>query len=534
MKTTIVLIVLILLCCITSTEAKTFKLVSYNVENLFDLTKDGTEYTGYIPNTGYGWAKDIVDIKVTNIAKVIKDLKADVVALQEVESKKSLIFLRNRLRDFGVDYPYLEIADSRSTTVKCAVMSKIPIVKKEEIRVDNESARNILKVTLDIDGNPLILFINHWKSKVSSESWRIPYAKRLKEEIDKLKDDVDFILTGDFNSSYNEYETFRNSGRLNDTDGITGINHILRTVKDSEMVNEKVLTKQASNEYLYNMWLEISKSRRWSHNFFGDKTSLDNLVVSKGLYDDKGISYVDNSFDKFDPAYLFKGNAIYRWQRAKSGRGKHLGRGYSDHLPVFAYFSTKPFCFKNNNTVSNDTAPLKSGKMNISDLYASKTGTVTYRLENCVVSYKYKNNAIIKQKGGRAIFIYKAGDDLKHGKAYHLTVKRLYDYYGLREITEIDDIKEIGKADNFASYLLSNPLADFSAHGLLNEVISEAEGIYKWGYFYYGRDRKIKLYFKDKKLRPKNGSKIILEDVRIGYYKYPEIAIEKKEQIRLK
>ena len=111
MKTTIVSIVLILLCCITSIEAKTFKVVSYNVENLFDLTKDGTEYTGYIPNTGYGWTKDIVDIKVTNIAKVIKNLRADVVALQEVESKKSLIFLRNRLKDFDVNYPYLEIAD---------------------------------------------------------------------------------------------------------------------------------------------------------------------------------------------------------------------------------------------------------------------------------------------------------------------------------------------------------------------------------------------------------------------------------------
>ena len=300
MKKTIALVLLILFCRITSIEARSFKIVSYNVENLFDLNKNGTEYTEYIPNTGYGWTKNIVDIKIANIAEVIKDLRADVVTLQEIESKSSLILLRSRLKDLGLDYPYFEIADSKSTTVKCAVLSKFPIIEKEEIRVDNEYARNILKVTLDIDGNRLILFINHWKSKVSSESWRIAYAKTLKEEIDKLKDDVDFILTGDFNSSYNEYKTFRNSVRLNDTDGITGINHILRSVKDSEMVNEKILTEQATNEYLYNMWLEISKSRRWSYNFFGDKTSLDNFVVSKGLYDDKGISYIDNSFDKFD------------------------------------------------------------------------------------------------------------------------------------------------------------------------------------------------------------------------------------------
>ena len=88
---------LILFFRITSIEARTFKVVSYNVENLFDLTKDGTEYTEYIPNTGYGWTKDIVDIKVANIAEVIKDLRADVVALQEIESKRSLIFLHNKL-----------------------------------------------------------------------------------------------------------------------------------------------------------------------------------------------------------------------------------------------------------------------------------------------------------------------------------------------------------------------------------------------------------------------------------------------------
>ena len=366
MKTIIGSILLVLLFCITSIEAKTFKVASYNLENLFDLTRDGTEYPEYIPNTGYGWTKDMANIKYTNIARVIKDLGADVVALQEVESRKALITLRARLKDFGVDYPYLEIADSKATPVKCAALSKFPIVEKEEIQVDNKVARNILKITLDIDGNRIILFINHWKSKRGPESMRIAYAKTLRREIDKLKEDVDFILIGDFNSNYNEYKTFRNSRRLNDTNGITGINHILRTIKDSgknsEMVNEKTLTKQAANEYLYNLWLEVSKIRRWSYNFFGKKGSPDNIIISKGLYDDKGISYSDNSFNKFQPDYLFKRKAVYRWQRAGRGMGRHLGKGYSDHLPIVAYFSTKPFCFKNNDTVSNDNVPLKLEK----------------------------------------------------------------------------------------------------------------------------------------------------------------------------
>lgn len=362
MKAIIVSILLVLLCCITSTEAKTFKVASYNVENLFDLTRDGTEYAEYIPNTGYGWTKDVADTKYTNIARVIKDMGSDVVVLQEVESKKALISLHQRLKDFGVDYPYFEISDSKVTPVKCAVVSKFPIVQKEGVKVDNEHARDILKVALNIDGDRLILFINHWKSKRGPESMRITYAKALRKAIDQLKADVDYILIGDFNSNYNEYTTFRNSSRLNDTNGITGINHILGTIKDSKMVNENILIKQAANKYLYNLWLEIKKSRRWSYNFFGQKGSPDNIIVSKGLYDNKGISYVDNSFCRLDQDYLFKGNCLYRWQRAKNGKGRHLGKGYSDHLPTFAYFSTEPFHSKNNENVSNEIDSFKLRK----------------------------------------------------------------------------------------------------------------------------------------------------------------------------
>ncbi|MGA1868321.1 MAG: helix-hairpin-helix domain-containing protein [bacterium] len=345
-RTITILIFFVLSCCITSIEAKTFKIASYNVENLFDLIRDGTEYPEYIPNTVYGWTKDSAHIKYTNIAKVIKDLECDVIALQEVESQKALVTLRNRLKDFGVDYPYLEIADSKPTPVKCAVLSKFKILKKEEIKVDNNEARNILKVTLDIDGKCLILYINHWKSKRGPESMRIAYAKTLKKEIDTLKEDIDFILIGDFNSNYNEYITIQDSGKLNNTGGITGINHILRTIKDSHMVTEYIMITYTSNEYLYNLWLEVAETNRWSYKFLEEKESPDNIIISKGLYDNKGISYSDNSFNTFHPDYLFKGKSIYRWQIAK--RGRHLGKGYSDHLPIYAYFFTEPFRFKNN------------------------------------------------------------------------------------------------------------------------------------------------------------------------------------------
>ena len=57
------------------------------------------------------------------------------------------------------------------------------------------------------------------------------------------------------------------------------------------------------------------------------------------------------------PDYLFKDGTVYRWQMTERGRGKHIGKGYSDHLPIFAYFSSEPFRFIKSTTISNDISP---------------------------------------------------------------------------------------------------------------------------------------------------------------------------------
>ncbi len=355
----LLLSLIIILSVSCPAQAKTFKIASYNIENLFDLVLDGTEYSEYIPGNPYGWNKKTFNIKLSNTAKVIKDLGADIIALQEIESEKALICLQQRLKEFNVNYPYQAIADSKPTAVKCALFSKFPIISKKEIKIHDKSARNILMATVNIDNTPLILFINHWKSKQGPESIRVSYAKTLKKEIEKIKKKTDFIILGDFNSNYNEYETFLSYPKFNDTSGITGINHILKTVKNRQLVNEKILTGKGNSGYLYNLWLELDSHMRWSYNSFGRNCSPDSIILGLALYDDKGISYVDNSFSRFNADYLFKDDEIYRWQRSKKGKGKHLGRGYSDHLPVVAYFSTKPFQSKEVSVFNNGTASLK-------------------------------------------------------------------------------------------------------------------------------------------------------------------------------
>lgn len=520
-------------CRVGVADAVTFKIASYNVENLFDINRDLTEYPDYIPNGRFGWNRDMLNIKLDHLVVVLKDLDADVVCMQEVESKNALTLLQERLGRSGIIYPYAVIADDRHTAVRCAMFSKFTVISKQEIRVGDAMDRNILKVTLDISetdisGKPLIIYVNHWKSKAGPESRRIKYARALSADIQRLGNNVDFILTGDFNSDYNEFETFKDNVRLNDTKGVTGINHILHTITKNRIVDESILTSWQSNQYLYNLWLELPEQRRWSMNFFGQKNSPDCIIVSPGLYDAKGIAYVDNSFDKFDPDYLFENNRVFRWQRSQRGKGKHLGCGYSDHLPVFAKFTTAPFCFAA--AVKSHQTTLKA--VLIKDLYTFKSGPVYVRLDNCAVIYKQKGNAVIKQKNGRAIYIYKAAAQLQYGNLYNLTVTQMNRHFGNMEIIGIKDVEPVGVADDMELYYISDPAANLADSSLRNEVIGRLKGIYKNGWFHYGKKGKIKLYFQDDTKPPDNDAAIEIFRARIGYHRHPEIVIEKPEQIR--
>ena len=72
----------------------------------------------------------------------------------------------------------------------------------------NKYSRDILKVKLLVNNKPLIIYVNHWRSKRAAESKRIKYALALKRDIDKQKNN-DYIILGDLNSNYNEYQTFQ-------------------------------------------------------------------------------------------------------------------------------------------------------------------------------------------------------------------------------------------------------------------------------------------------------------------------------------
>ncbi|MFW6284341.1 MAG: endonuclease/exonuclease/phosphatase family protein [Desulfosalsimonas sp.] len=504
------------------------KIATYNLENLFDIKHDGTEYPGYIPDGPLGWNRVMMETKVDRLARVIHDLDADIIGLQEVESPRALVKLRQRLAQMGSAYPHFAIAAARDAAVRCALLSRFAVVDSSEIFAEKGSGRGILRADVDVDGKRLIVFVNHWKSKSGPESRRIAGARALAEAVEKLPEKTDYVLLGDFNTNYNEPETIAKRPSLNDTGGKTGLQDVLNTHFKGEPVNEPQLIKTAGQRLHYNLWHELPEHRRWSARFAGRPQSPDAILLPAALYDDHGLSYLDNSFDRFDPGYLFDGHRIRRWQRADRGRGRHLGRGYSDHLPVYACLQTGPFAFQ------PEAAPLGRPlkKVQIAALYKAKAGAVHFELRNCAVIYRHGDNAVIKQPGGRAVYVYKAAEDLDKGSYYDLVVTRLKRFHGNLEITGIKKVRPRPGIAPANDLYITDPDADFSDPKLENEVIGTYTGRYANGYFYYGNQRQIRLYFDDKALAPQARARIRIRRARIGYHRSPELVIEKKSQIR--
>jgi len=327
----------LLLLSVTLFGGTTVKVAAYNVENLFDLQFNGTEYSEYIPDTKWQWNQKTFRKKIKNLSKVIVDMNPDVIGLTEIESDIALKALQKELSRQGLYFRYRAIADRKNTSVKSAILSKYPLQKHEIFVSHSRGPRNILEVRVTIDARPLYLYINHWKSKSGPESKRILYAKALKKRLDQLPAKSDYILLGDFNAHYEEHKSFVKKRKHNDTNGITGINHILRTIDENGELYTKTSLEKDGN---YNLWMELPKEQRWTHIFRGQKEALDHIIISPSLVDKKGSYYIPDSFKRFRADYLFthNGKRLYRWQRSRSRPLHHTGKGYSDHLPIIAEF----------------------------------------------------------------------------------------------------------------------------------------------------------------------------------------------------
>ncbi|MDM5271166.1 endonuclease/exonuclease/phosphatase family protein [Sulfurovum sp. zt1-1] len=489
--------------------AKPFKVATYNVENLFDASYSGTEYEEYTQK--HNWTERIVDIKLNHTAEVICDLDADILGVQEIENESILRALQKKLDEVGCGYAHLAITHKKGASVQIGVLSRFPIKSAKEIEVSKASGvRNTLDAVVEVQNYPIHIFVNHWKSR-SREGWeskRIVYAKALQKHLQALPQGVEYILLGDFNTDYDA--AWYLEKRINDTQGATGLHHILHATEDSSQ-----LFKENGAHYM--LWSELNMDARWNFKFYGKQGTPDHILLPRTMVDGRGIDYIDGTFGVFRRPYLFTERGyINSWEYKE---GKHRGRGYSDHLPLYAYFDTKPYQHSKavNILSQREVQPIEY-------LYTVEQLSHEVLLKDAVVIWKQGRNALIKQSvNGRGIFLYGCADGLEEEREYDLLVRGIKSYHGLKEITHAYSLKEKAYTDNSKYFLtqtdLSNPIAKRQ-----NEIFKSLTGVYKDGYF-YASGRKIPIHFKKRKQTPPNGAKLKIAYAHLGYYKNLQLVV---------
>ncbi len=184
---------------------------AYNLLNLFDDHDD--PYRNDEPTP----AKPRAELE--RLAESIRQLNADVLAVEEVENRDYLErFVNVFLADMGYEHVVLmEGNDMRGIDV--GVVSRIPVGEVRSNRhtrfpgkdgVPSRFQRDVLEVTLEpADGEPFAVWVVHLKSnsggREEAEPIRLPEAQQIRNMIDaELAADPNarIIVTGDFNDTW--------------------------------------------------------------------------------------------------------------------------------------------------------------------------------------------------------------------------------------------------------------------------------------------------------------------------------------------
>jgi endonuclease/exonuclease/phosphatase family metal-dependent hydrolase len=351
-------------------DEKQYIIASYNIENFWDsdpyntpdtwnnflselnpdrlhLYPQNIQYNDYSLKKSNWYNPYIIKRKIDNFLTVLQlSGYPDIVALQEIESanntsnifnshySNSLTF-KDALNQLGYTYLLIGKQDYKNpVAVTTAFISKIELTEIESIEITipghRSSSRNIQLAEFYAGSDRIVLFNNHWKSKSTSNSELIrnSIALQVRERINKEKEKnplTHIIILGDLNTHYYE-----------------------EPLKKLQTTGDETKMLLDSTPLLYNLWYEKKQKDRWEYSYDGARQSLSHVIISDSLYSNEGFYYIDQSFEVIGhnlPAknILLNSEGIpFRWQKTKTySTSYHIGKGYSDHLPLVTKFYYK-------------------------------------------------------------------------------------------------------------------------------------------------------------------------------------------------
>lgn len=311
-----------------------YKILFYNVENLFD-TYDDTLINDeeFLPEGNRFWNNYKYYNKLNNIYKVIvavgKWNPPAIIGLCEIENKKVLNDLINNTPLVKFEYKIIheDSPDRRGIDVGLLYLEDFfrPI-SYEAIPIhfpDNPDSktRDILYIKgIANKTDTLNIFVNHWPSRwggqLESENRRVFVASVLKSKVDsifQINPESNVIITGDFND-YPDNKSISN------------------------VLNAKQEFDTIENGQLYNLSAHLFKTKNiGTHKYQGEWGVLDQFMVSGSLLQVKNkISTSLDDLHIFNADFLLEPDeGYYGFKPKRTFIGYKYNGGFSDHLPTY-------------------------------------------------------------------------------------------------------------------------------------------------------------------------------------------------------
>jgi len=315
-------------------KGERFRVVFYNVENLFDVYDDTLKRDNeFTPEGMRHWNNKKFYKKLNQTYKVLISVgewdPPSVIGLCEIENRFVLnkLVYETPLKKFNYKIVHQESPDRRGIDVGLLYRpDRMELVSYQAIHIrfpfDTASrTRDILYVKALVNGEDTVhFFVNHWPSKYGGAMATIPkrafVASVLKTHTDSLlaqNPKANIFIMGDFN----------------DTPRDESVRKVLAARAD---------TTGMKNTELYNLTYPLSENWKiGTHKYQGEWSVIDQFIVSKALL--KGVNGIQVSKDGpqiFHPDFLIMEDAKFMGTipyRTFSG-AKYIG-GFSDHFPIY-------------------------------------------------------------------------------------------------------------------------------------------------------------------------------------------------------
>lgn len=321
-------------------DTLTFRVVSYNVENLFDLRHDSlkNDYE-FLPSSVRHWNYSKYRKKLNALARTLIAIgewtPPALVALCEVENDSVLRGLTRYSLLREADYRYIVTHSPDERGIDVALLYQRHLFKPlshQSIRITPppktlRPTRDILHVCgLLMNGDTLDVFIAHFPSRrggaKASEPYRLHVAQVLRQTIDSLinhRQLPQLLLMGDFN----------------DPPTSKAVRKVLQVQVPSP-------EETPAPNRLYHLLARKAKGQRayGSYKYQGHWELIDHLIVSGNLLrPTNGLHTSEAQADVFTAPFLLEPDRKYGgMQPSRTYTGPRYHGGVSDHLPVVAIF----------------------------------------------------------------------------------------------------------------------------------------------------------------------------------------------------